>query len=184
MLCGMWDLLRSGIKPCLCITMSPALTDGFFTTEPSGKPSINCFKPLFPQLSSFNYILTYYVNYLTNMAQMSLIKHESGSVSPISIFIVFPVHSQLTDSLVCGEKKKKSVAILRSLLCVEFQAEKCVAAGLVGQGRGLSDGRGGRGQREESPGGLSFTPLPPHPAGCLGTYTPGKASCPSHLFPR
>ena len=30
---GMWNLLRSGIKP-----MSPALAGGFFTTEPPGKP--------------------------------------------------------------------------------------------------------------------------------------------------
>ena len=30
--CGMWDLPRAGIEP-----MSPALTGGFFTTEPPGK---------------------------------------------------------------------------------------------------------------------------------------------------
>ena len=30
---GMWNLPRSGIKP-----VSPALTGGFFTTEPLGKP--------------------------------------------------------------------------------------------------------------------------------------------------
>ena len=130
-----------------------------------------CNYQLLPSLGE----LTYYVNYWTNMAQMSLIKHESGSVSPISIFIVFPVHSQLTDSLVCG--KKKSVAILRSLLYVELQPEKSMAAGLVGQGGGLPDGRGGRGQREESPGGFSLTPHPHPRPGCLGTYTPGKASC-------
>lgn len=35
-------------------------------------------------------ILAYYANYFTNMAQMSLIKHERGIMSPISIFIVFP----------------------------------------------------------------------------------------------
>ena len=29
----MWDLLRPGIEP-----ISPALTGGFFTTEPPGKP--------------------------------------------------------------------------------------------------------------------------------------------------
>ena len=34
MLCGMWDLPASGIKP-----MSPALAGGFFTTQPPGKPS-------------------------------------------------------------------------------------------------------------------------------------------------
>ena len=33
LLCGMWDLPRSGIKP-----MSPALAGGFFTTEPPRKP--------------------------------------------------------------------------------------------------------------------------------------------------
>ena len=30
---GMWETLDSGIEP-----MSPALTGGFFTTEPPGKP--------------------------------------------------------------------------------------------------------------------------------------------------
>lgn len=71
-----------------------------------------CNYQLLPSLGE----LTYYVNYLTNMAQMSLIKHESGSVSPISIFIVFPVHSQLTDSLVC-EKKKKCCHPQKPSLC-------------------------------------------------------------------
>ena len=33
LLCSMWDLPRSGIEP-----VSPALTEGFFITEPSGKP--------------------------------------------------------------------------------------------------------------------------------------------------
>ena len=33
LLLGMWDLPRSGNKP-----MSPALAEGFFTTEPPGKP--------------------------------------------------------------------------------------------------------------------------------------------------
>ena len=33
----MWDLLGSGIEP-----MSPAMTGGFFTPEPPGKPS-RCF---------------------------------------------------------------------------------------------------------------------------------------------
>ena len=33
LLCGMWHLSGSGIKP-----MSPALAGGFYTTEPSGKP--------------------------------------------------------------------------------------------------------------------------------------------------
>ena len=34
LLCGMWDLPGSGIKPVF-----PALPGGFFATEPSGKPS-------------------------------------------------------------------------------------------------------------------------------------------------
>ena len=33
LLCGMWDLPRSGIEP-----VSPELADGLFTTEPPGKP--------------------------------------------------------------------------------------------------------------------------------------------------
>ena len=33
LLCGMWDLPRSGVEP-----VSPALAGGFFTTEPPGKP--------------------------------------------------------------------------------------------------------------------------------------------------
>ena len=33
LLLGMWDLPGSGIEP-----VSPALTGGFFTTEPRGKP--------------------------------------------------------------------------------------------------------------------------------------------------
>ena len=33
LLCGMWDLPGSGIEP-----VSPALTGGFFTPEPPGKP--------------------------------------------------------------------------------------------------------------------------------------------------
>ena len=33
LLCGMWDLPRSGIE-----LMSPVLAGGFFTTEPQGKP--------------------------------------------------------------------------------------------------------------------------------------------------
>ena len=33
LLCGMWDLPRSGIKP-----MSPTLAGRFFTTKPPGKP--------------------------------------------------------------------------------------------------------------------------------------------------
>ena len=32
---GVWDLLRTGIEP-----VSPALADGFFATEPPGKPCI------------------------------------------------------------------------------------------------------------------------------------------------
>ena len=37
--CNKWDLARSGIEP-----VSPALADGFFATEPPGKPLlvINC----------------------------------------------------------------------------------------------------------------------------------------------
>ena len=35
LLCGMWDLPRSGMKPS-----SPALAGGFFTTEPPGSHSI------------------------------------------------------------------------------------------------------------------------------------------------
>ena len=37
---GMWDLPGSGTEP-----MSPALTGGFFITEPPGKPSV--FKTVF-----------------------------------------------------------------------------------------------------------------------------------------
>ena len=36
MLCGMWDLPKSGIEP-----VSPALADRFFTTEPSEKPNLS-----------------------------------------------------------------------------------------------------------------------------------------------
>ena len=39
LLCGVWDLPRSGIEP-----VSPELTDGLFTAEPPGKP---CFLFLF-----------------------------------------------------------------------------------------------------------------------------------------
>ena len=35
LLCGMWDLPRSGIE-----LVSPALAGGFFATEPPGKPLI------------------------------------------------------------------------------------------------------------------------------------------------
>ena len=35
LLCGTWDLPRSGTEP-----VSPALTGRFFTTEPPGKPTI------------------------------------------------------------------------------------------------------------------------------------------------
>ena len=35
LLCGIWDLPRSGIKP-----VSPALAGRFLTTEPLGKPNI------------------------------------------------------------------------------------------------------------------------------------------------
>jgi len=34
----MWDLPTSGIEP-----LSPVLADGFFTTEPPGKPSLFLF---------------------------------------------------------------------------------------------------------------------------------------------
>ena len=43
---GMWDLLGSGIKP-----VSPALADGFFTTEPVGKPKVDSF--FFPPQGRF-----------------------------------------------------------------------------------------------------------------------------------
>ena len=36
---SMWDLPGSGIEP-----MSPAAADGFFTTEPPGKPKASSFK--------------------------------------------------------------------------------------------------------------------------------------------
>ena len=36
LLCSMWDLPKSEIKP-----VSPTLAGGFFTTEPSGKPYFN-----------------------------------------------------------------------------------------------------------------------------------------------
>ena len=39
LLCGMWNLPRSGIQP-----VSPALAGRFFTTEPPGKPSALLFK--------------------------------------------------------------------------------------------------------------------------------------------
>ena len=41
----LWDLPRSGIEP-----MSPALADGFFTTEPAGKPPESCSFDIFSQL--------------------------------------------------------------------------------------------------------------------------------------
>ena len=40
LLCGVWDLPRSGTEP-----WSPALAGGFFTTEPPGKPSPSLFVP-------------------------------------------------------------------------------------------------------------------------------------------
>ena len=43
LLMGMWDLPRSGNKP-----MSPALAEGFFTTEPSGKPKGEFFNTMTP----------------------------------------------------------------------------------------------------------------------------------------
>ena len=46
LLCILWDLPRSGIKP-----MSPALAGGFFTTEPLGKT---------PSFFLYLIILTYY----------------------------------------------------------------------------------------------------------------------------
>ena len=39
LLCGTWDLPRSGTEP-----VSPALTGRFFTTEPPGKPWRACFR--------------------------------------------------------------------------------------------------------------------------------------------
>ena len=35
LLCGVWDLPRSGVEPIF-----PALAGGFFTTEPPGKPHL------------------------------------------------------------------------------------------------------------------------------------------------
>ena len=40
LLCGMWELPGSGIKP----VVSPALASGFFTTEPLGKPQYYTFE--------------------------------------------------------------------------------------------------------------------------------------------
>ena len=51
LLCGVWDLPRSGIEP-----VSPELTDGLFTAEPPGKP---CFLFLFLILTKL-YDLDYF----------------------------------------------------------------------------------------------------------------------------
>ena len=131
-----------------------------------------CNHQLLPSLGE----LTYYANYLTNMAQMSLLKHESGSVSPISIFFVFPVHSQLTHSLVCG--KKACCQPQKPSLCRAPAWEECgCMAGGAGWGGFLMGEEGGDRERRVQVGSAS-------PPGCLGTYRPGKASHPSHLFPR
>ena len=53
---GMWDLPRAGTKP-----MSPALTGGFFITEPAGKPAVVCLSTFLfvccADFSSFSFFL-------------------------------------------------------------------------------------------------------------------------------
>lgn len=108
--------------------------------------------PILPSLGE----LTYYVNYLTNMVQMSLIKHESGSVSPISIFIVFPVHSQLTVSLFC---EKPCCHPQKASLCESSSLNRVCADGLACRQAGSGHVGGGRGQW----GKAQVGPRPLHP---------------------
>ena len=87
---------------------------------------------------------------------MSLIKHESGSVSPISIFIVFPVHSQLTASLLC---EKPCCQPQKASLYESSSLNRVCADGLAYGEAGGSHVGGGRGQG----GKVQVDPPPLHP---------------------
>ena len=73
LLCAMWDLPGSGIKP-----LSPALAGRFFTTGPPGKPSNRIF--------SFN--LNFFFQW-SQVLQITLLALDSLKVLPVGGYVPF-----------------------------------------------------------------------------------------------